>query len=163
MLVVVKSIMALQLEQHQYGAITVLRLSKYLIGEADSAYLLVIIDQLLASEKKQILLNLRELTEVDSAGLRALREEYSRIEAAGGVIKLVNAAQRHTDLLILSQLASLIPSFNDEEEAMKSFAPEPGRFDILEFVREVNQEEQQHLGADGNLEKEPAAEKPATD
>ena len=158
----IKSIMALQLEQHQHGAVTVLHLSKYLIGEADSAYLLVIIDQLLASEKKQILLNLRELTEVDNAGLGALREAHSRIEAVDGVLKLVNAAQRHTDLLILSQLAPSFPSFNNEEEAIESFAPEPKRFDILEFVREVKQEEQ-HLSADGSSEKEAAREKPITD
>lgn len=162
MLVVVKSIMALQLEQHQYEGITVLRLNKHLVGEADSAYLLVIIDQLLASEKKQILINLREITEIDSAGLGTLAEARSSVEAAGGVIKLVNAAQRHADLLILSRLASSFPSFNDEEEAIKSFAPQPGHFDILEFVREVNQEEQQHLSADGNSDKQTAPEKPAT-
>jgi anti-sigma B factor antagonist len=134
--------MPLQLEQRQYGGVTVLRLSRYLIGEVDSAYLLIIIDQLLASERKEILLNLRELTEIDSAGLGALTEAHSKVKAADGVIKIVNAAQRHTDFLILSQLAPLFPSFNDEGEAIKSFAPESGHFDILEFVREMNEEEQ---------------------
>ena len=158
----VKSIMPLQLEQNQYGGVTILRLSKYLRGEADSAYLLVIIDQLLASGRKQILLNLKELTEIDSAGLGALAEAHSRVKAADGVIKIVNAAQRQTDLLILSRLAPIFPSFNDEEEALKSFAPDPGHFDILEFVREMNEEEQQeHLGADGDTKKQPAPEQPA--
>lgn len=151
MLVVVKSIMPLQLEQHQSGGVTVLRISKKLIGEPDSAYLLVIVDQLIASGKKEILLNLRELTEIDNAGLNTLTEAHSKVKAADGAIKIVNAAQRHIDLLILSQLAPLLPSFNDEAEAVKSFAPEPKPFDILEFVREVNEEEQsQQLGADGN-------------
>ena len=153
--------MPLQLEQNQYGGVTVLRLSRYLRGEADSAYLLVIIDQLLASGRKQILLNLKELTEIDSAGLGALAEAHVKAQATEGVIKIVNAAQRHLDLLILSRLAPLFPSFNDEQEAIKSFAPEAGQFDILEFVREMNEEEQQHLGVDGNSQNQPAPEEPA--
>ena len=151
MLVVVNSIMPLQLEQHQYGEVTVLRfISKYFGGEADSAYLLIIIDQLLGVNKKHILLNLRELTEVDEVALDALVEAHSRVKAADGVIKIVNAAQRHTDLLILSRLSPLSPSFNNEEEGIRSFAPEAGHFDILEFVREMNEEEQgQQVDADG--------------
>jgi anti-sigma B factor antagonist len=149
--------MPLQLEQHQYGDVTVLRLSKYLRGAADSAYLLVIIDQLLASGKNHIVLNLRNLTEIDSAGLGALAEAHDRVKAVDGIIKIVNAAQRHTDLLILTRLAPLFPSFNDEEEALQSFAPEPKTFDILEFVREVN-EEQQQSSADGRSKTQPAPE-----
>ncbi|MBV8707227.1 MAG: STAS domain-containing protein [Acidobacteriaceae bacterium] len=159
MLVVIKGIMPLQLEQHQSGGVTVLRISKKFVGEPDSAYLLVDIDQLIASGKKDLLLNLRELTEIDNAGLGALAEAHAKVTAADGVIKIVNAAQRHIDLLILSQLAPLFPSFNDEDEAVKSFAPEPKPFDILEFVREVNEEEQgQQLGADGNSGQQPTPE-----
>jgi anti-anti-sigma regulatory factor len=150
-------IMPLQLEQHQYGEVTVLRfISRYLGAEADAAYLLIIIDQLLGINKKHILLNLKELTEINEVGLDALTEAHSKVKAAEGVIKIVNAAQRQTDLLILSRLAPLFPSFNDEEEGVRSFALETGHFDILEFVREMNEEEQQqHLGTDG---KQPAAD-----
>lgn len=140
--------MSLQLEQHQYGEVTVLRfLSKQLAGEADSTYLLVIIDQLLGINKKQILLNFRDVTEIDDAALDALVEAHTKVKAAEGAIKIVDSAQRHTDLLILSRLAPLFPSFNSEEEGVQSFAPEAGHFDILEFVREMNAEEQL-LGAE---------------
>ncbi len=139
--------MALQLEQHQCGGVTVLRLSKNLTGETDAAYLLVILDQLIASEKKLILINLKELTDIDDAGLSALAEAHSRIEESGGAIKIVNAARRDTDLLVVSRLTPTLPSFNDEETALKSFASESGdevkRFDILQFVREMNKDEQQ--------------------
>jgi anti-anti-sigma factor len=151
--------MPLQLEQHQYGGVTVLRVSKYLRGATDSAYLLVIVDQLLASKRNQILLNLRNLTEIDEYGLDALAEMHGRVKAVDGVIKIVNAAERHIDLLILTRLAPLFPSFNDEEEAMKSFAPEPKTFDILEFVREVK-EEQQQPSVDGSSKQQPAPEQP---
>jgi anti-anti-sigma factor len=156
---VVKSIMPLQLEQHQYGGVTVLRVGKYLRGATNSAYLLVIVDQLLASKRNQILLNLRNLTEIDDDGLDALAEAHGRVKAVDGVIKIVNAAQRHIDLVILTRLAPLFPSFNDEEEALKSFAPEPKTFDILEFVREVN-EEQQQPSVDGSSKEQPAPEQP---
>ena len=165
MLVMIQSIMSLQLEQYQYEGITVLHLSKYLRGEADAAYLLVIIDQLIAIEKNQILMNLKDITEIDSAGLGVLAEAHFRVEKAGGTIKLVNAAQRHVDLLVLSRLSPLFPSFNSEEAAIKSFASasdeEVKRFDILEFVREATAEEQQHSGADGNAEKQSTPERPA--
>ncbi len=159
----VKSIMPLQLEQSQYGEVTVLRfMSKSFKGETDSAYLLVIIDQLLAIEKKHILLNLRELIDIDDAGLSALVEAHSKVAAAKGEIKLVNAAQRHTDVIILSRLAPLFPNFNDEEEGIRSFAAAATHFDILEFVREMNEEEQQHPGKDGSAAEQPAPEKPAS-
>ena len=152
--------MPLQLEQDQFGGVTVLRISKKFVGEPDSAYLLVVIDQLIASGKKQTILNLRELTEIDNAGLGALTEANAKVKAADGVMKIVNAAQRHIDLLILSQLAPLLPSFNNEEEAIKSFAPEPKQFDILEFVREVNEEEQgQHPGTDESSEQQPTPDR----
>ena len=124
-------------------------LSKSFVGEADGAYLLLIVDQLLEINKRRILLNLRELTEIDDTALDALVEAHSKVKTADGVVKIVNAAQRHTDLLILSRLAPLFPSFHDEEEGIRSFASGAGQFDILEFVREMNEEEQgQHLGAD---------------
>jgi hypothetical protein len=75
---------------------------------------------------------------IDSSGLGVLVSAHLAIQKAGGAIKLLNASQRHINLLVLSKLTTVFPNFNDEDEGVQSFLPkeQAGRhFDILEFVR----------------------------
>jgi hypothetical protein len=75
---------------------------------------------------------------IDSSGLGVLVSAHLTIQKAGGAIKLLNASQRHINLLVLSKLTTVFPNFDSEEEGIESFLPkqQAGRhFDILEFVR----------------------------
>jgi anti-sigma B factor antagonist len=130
--------MALHIGQREVGNVTVLDLDGQLVAGDEAASFRELIDVLIAEPKIWILANLKSVRMIDSSGLGVLVSAHLAIQKAGGAIKLLNASQRHINLLVLSKLTTVFPNFNDEDEGVQSFLPkeQAGRhFDILEFVR----------------------------
>ena len=75
-----------------------------------------------AGGNKKVLLNLKDLDYLDSAGLGELVGAYTSVTNAGGEMKLLSAAGRALDLLQVTKLATLFELFEDEATALKSFA-----------------------------------------
>lgn len=78
--------------------------------------------KLIQSGQKKILLNLGDVTYMDSAGLGELVGAYASVANAGGVIKLVNAQKKVSDLLSVTKLYTVFQAFSNEPEAIRSFA-----------------------------------------
>jgi anti-sigma B factor antagonist len=78
--------------------------------------------KLIQSGQKKILLNLGDVTYMDSAGLGELVGAYASVANAGGVIKLLNAQKKVSDLLSVTKLYTVFQAFNNEPEAIRSFA-----------------------------------------
>jgi anti-sigma B factor antagonist len=76
---------------------------------------------LLQDGKKQVLVNLDKVSYMDSAGLGELVQAYSNVTKQGGKLKLVNPTKRLTDLLVITKLATVFDSFDDEAGAVASF------------------------------------------
>ena len=114
------------------------------------------VHDLVDAGRKNILINLRNVKRIDSSGLGALVSAHTTAQKAGGSIKLIGASQRHIDLLVLTRLSTLFPNFDTEDAAIKSFNPTPEakHFDILEFVRSQEGEEQP-IGTDGDRYEQP--------
>ncbi len=70
---------------------------------------------------KKILLNLAELTYLDSSGIGALVSSFATINNLGGQIKLVNLTKRIKDLLLMTKLYTVFEVYEDEETALASF------------------------------------------
>jgi anti-sigma B factor antagonist len=141
--------MALQIAQREVRNITVLDLDGQLVAGEEAASFRSLIDELIEQGRIHVLVNLKHVRMVDSSGLGVLVSAHLAIEKAGGAIKLLNASQRHINLLVLSKLATLFPNFEDEDAAISSFLPkeQSGRqFDILEFVRSEENEAQPLTG-----------------
>ena len=94
-------------------------------------------DDLIASNKNRIVLNLKQLDYMDSSGLGVLVTGYTSVSRAGGAIKLSNISKRSAQLLILTKLSTVFEIFEDDQSAVNSFFPERAikHFDILEFVK----------------------------
>src|SRR3954469_12512914 len=136
--------MALRIGEREVQNVTVLDLVGRLVAGQESEGFMDLVKGLTGRPGAKILLNLKNLTTIDSTGLGAMVVAHSGVTAAGGQIKLLNASQRHINLLVLTRLATLFPSFNEESEAVRSFAtPEQmgHQFDILDFVRSEEQNE----------------------
>jgi len=137
--------MALHIAQREVRNVTVLDLEGQLVAGEEAASFRDLIDVLIAKSKLWVLVNLKAVRMIDSSGLGVLVSAHLAIEKAGGAIKLLNASQRHINLLVLSKLSTVFPNFEDEDAGIESFLPrdQVGRqFDILEFVRsEENSEE----------------------
>jgi len=70
---------------------------------------------------KKILVNLAGVDYVDSAGLGELVGAYTTVTKAGGKMKLLNLTKKMRDLLSITKLLTVFETFDNEQEAVKSF------------------------------------------
>ena len=78
------------------------------------------VKQLLA-ETRQIVLNLGEVSYIDSGGLGTLVALYSSARSAGGGIKLANLTERVGDLLQVTKLLTVFDVYEGEDKAVRAF------------------------------------------
>jgi anti-sigma B factor antagonist len=80
------------------------------------------IREALAGEQKNILLNLAEVSYIDSSGLGQMIGSYATITSRGGQMKLLNLQKKVKDLMQITKLMTVFESYTDEAEALRSFA-----------------------------------------
>jgi len=79
------------------------------------------IKDLISQGEKKILLNLKDVTYIDSSGLGEMVGSYASASNAGGKIKLLNAQKRVHDLLTVTKLYAVFEDFSNEAIALISF------------------------------------------
>ena len=70
---------------------------------------------------QKVVLNLKEVSYIDSAGLGEVIGAYTSVKNQGGDMKLVGASGRALDLLQVTRLLTLFEFFEDEASAIRSF------------------------------------------
>jgi len=92
---------------------------------------------------KQLVLNLAQVDFIDSTGLGAVVMCSTTMRKGGGSVKLLNLNRRNIELLVMTKLATVFETFNDETDAVNSFFPDRklNQFDILSFVQQMKKEE----------------------
>ena len=73
------------------------------------------------SENKRIVLNLGDVTYIDSGGLGTLVALYTTARSAGGTIKLASLTKRVGDLLQVTKLLTVFDVYDDEKQALDSY------------------------------------------
>jgi anti-sigma B factor antagonist len=69
----------------------------------------------------RLILNLEEVTYVDSVGLSTLVASYTTARRQGGDVKLLRLTKRIHDLLQITRLSTVFETFDSLEEATRSF------------------------------------------
>jgi anti-sigma B factor antagonist len=111
----------MDIKERVVDGVSVLDLAgKIVLGEGDLQVKERIKD-LLADGQRQILLNLAEITYIDSAGLGALISCYTTVKREGGKLKLVNLTRRIQDLLTITKLITVFDHYDNEKDAVASF------------------------------------------
>jgi anti-sigma B factor antagonist len=90
------------------------------IGEG-SVQLREAVKGLLDAGKKKILLNLGEVSYVDSSGIGELVSCYTTTGNNGGQLKLLNLTKKIQELLMITKLLTVFENFDNEETAVASF------------------------------------------
>lgn len=136
--------MSLEVREREVEGIHILDLHGRLVVGPEASELRRRFTQMIDSDQKNVILNLKRVDFIDSTGLGTLVIGHSTIEKAGGALKLLNPSKRNIELLILTKLSTVFDIFDDEQAAINSFFPdrEIKRFDILEFVRRQEREAQ---------------------
>jgi anti-sigma B factor antagonist len=73
------------------------------------------------ADNNRIVLNLGEVSYIDSGGLGTLVALRTTAQNAGGMIKLTNLTRRVDDLLQVTKLVTVFDVYNSEAEAIESF------------------------------------------
>jgi len=111
----------MDIKERVVDGVSVLDLSgKIVLGEGDGQVRDRIKD-LLADGQRKILLNLGDVTYIDSAGLGALISSYTTTKREGGSLKLMNLTKRIQDLLAITKLITVFDTYETEAEAVDSF------------------------------------------
>jgi len=75
----------------------------------------------LVSQNNRIVLNLGQVSYIDSVGLGTLVALYTTANKGGGAIKLANLTKRVGDLLQVTKLLTVFEVFDSEQKAIDSF------------------------------------------
>ena len=106
----------------QIDGVTVLDLSgRITLGEG-SVILRDTIRDLINRGEKKILLNLGDVTYIDSSGIGELVSAFTTVRNQGGELKLLNLTKKVHDLLQITKLYTVFDIKDDEASAVKSFA-----------------------------------------
>ena len=111
----------LNIQHRQSGDVTIIDLSgKITIGEG-SVQLRETVRKALDEGKKKIILNLGDVSYVDSSGIGELVSSYTTTSNNGGHLKLLNLTKKIQDLLMITKLLTVFETFDSEAAAVESF------------------------------------------
>jgi anti-sigma B factor antagonist len=113
--------MSLRATHRDAGPVTVVDLSgRITLGEG-SVILRDQIRDLLSKSEKKILLNLGDVTYIDSSGIGELVSAFTTVRNQGGELKLLNLTKKVHDLLQITKLYTVFDVKDDEASAVKAF------------------------------------------
>ncbi|HEV2764943.1 MAG TPA: STAS domain-containing protein [Pyrinomonadaceae bacterium] len=111
----------LNIKERQAGDVTILDMDgKITIGEGSVA-MRSAIRRLLEEGKKKILLNLAGVSYIDSSGIGELVSSYTTTNREGGQLKLMNLTQKINELMVITKLATVFDTFDDEGRALNDY------------------------------------------
>ncbi len=117
--------MGLQISIRESGDVTILDLrGRSTIDEGESEFLNSQLQELIANGAHKLLLNLGELSQVDSSGISIIVGTYVSLCSRGGDLRLLRPCGRVLEVFRVLHLLEIIPKFEDEAQALASFRPQ---------------------------------------
>lgn len=114
--------MSMKASTRQVDGITIVDLSgRITLGEG-SVVLRDSIKDLLGKGQKKILLNLGDVSYIDSSGIGELVSAFTSVRNQGGELKLLNLTKKVHDLLQITKLYTVFDVKDDEAAAIGAFA-----------------------------------------
>ncbi|HYY69742.1 MAG TPA: STAS domain-containing protein [Terriglobales bacterium] len=113
--------MSMKSNTRQVNGVTIVDLSgRITLGEG-SILLRDMVRDLVTKGQRKILLNLGEVTYIDSSGIGELVSAFTTVRNQGGELKLLNLTKKVHDLLQITKLYTVFDVKDDEATAVSSF------------------------------------------
>jgi len=103
------------------GDVIIVDLSGRLIAGTGDVLLREVMNELVASGWKKVLLNLSEVNSIDSAGVGELVASIKMAERFGTMVKTLRIGDRVRHVLQISKILPRLDVYEDEGEAVKAF------------------------------------------
>ena len=111
----------MKITKREKNGVTILEVEgKVTIGKGDVVLREAVL-QAIGEGPAKLLINLGEVTTIDSSGVGELVSAYTTVTNRGGKLKLVNMPPKVSDILQITQLITVFEVFESEDEAVKSF------------------------------------------
>ena len=111
----------MKIGERKQGDVTILDVKgKITIGVGDVA-LRESVGQALESGAKNLLINLADVSTIDSSGIGELVSAFTTVTNRGGKLKLSSLPPKVTDILQITQLITVFEVYDDEAEALGTF------------------------------------------
>ena len=111
----------MKITKREKNGVTILEVEgKVTIGKGDVVLREAVL-QAIGEGPAKLLINLGEVTTIDSSGVGELVSAYTTVTNRGGKLKLVNMPPKVSDILQITQLITVFEAFETEDEAVKSF------------------------------------------
>jgi anti-sigma B factor antagonist len=116
----------LSISEREVGDITVVTLTgQILLDDGDLAFGRYVRD-LISRERTRLVLDLGEVTYIDSSGIGMLAAMLKTVRQGGGDIRLLHLTRRSQRLFGMMKLLFAFETFDDEETALRSYSYRPG-------------------------------------
>jgi anti-sigma B factor antagonist len=110
------------INERKHNDVTILDLKgKITIGSADEQ-LRDAVHRALAGGSQKLVLNLKDVTTIDSSGVGELVSSYTSARNRGGAVKLASLPPKINDILTVTQLITVFDVYDSEDEAIASFS-----------------------------------------
>ena len=117
-----EALVGLQISIRTSGDVTIADLrGRSTVNDGESELLSRQLQKLVADGARKLLLNLAELTQIDSSGVSIIAQTYVNLKRQGGHLKLLCLPGRVLQVLTVFRLLHVIESFEDEAKALTSF------------------------------------------
>ena len=113
--------MSMKSSTRQVNGVTIVDLSgRITLGEG-SVLLRDMVRDLVTKGQRKILLNLGDVTYIDSSGIGELVSAFTTVRNQGGELKLLNLTKKVHDLLQITKLYTVFDVKDDEATAVAAF------------------------------------------
>jgi anti-sigma B factor antagonist len=110
------------LNERQVGEVTLLDLSGRLVFDEGDTLLRARVNDLVARGRVKIIVNLQDVTYIDSCGVGVLIAKFTSVRRNGGDLKLLHLSPRSHRVIHMCGLLSVFETFDSESEAVASFS-----------------------------------------
>ena len=113
---------ALKMTNREVDGVAVVALDGRIVLGEESNALREKVKSLIAEGKKKVVLNMANITFIDSAGLGTLVAAHHSAKAQGASLRLCHLGTKFQEVLQITKLMTIFDVYNTEAEAVASFS-----------------------------------------
>ena len=121
---------SLHIAEREVGDITVLDLSGLLVLDDGDAVFRDRVNALIDRERLRMVVNLADVTYIDSAGIGVLIGRYLGVRRRGGDMRLANLTTRSHRVMTITHLLTVFDAYDSVDAAIQSFTEKPAPSEI---------------------------------
>ena len=114
--------MSLKINVREIGDVSIVDLNGRIVMGEETASLRETVAKMLQEGKKNILLNLADVSFIDSTGVGQLVSCYVTAGNRGASLRLLHRQKNIPDVLRITRVDTIIPRYADEKAAVTSFS-----------------------------------------